>query len=72
MIFLFIQAPLYAPSLAAKSAKASDILMFCGQTASQLLQPMQAAGRLSSGIELNAIGAINANNPELTVKQCSL
>ena len=39
----------YAFSLAAKSAIASEILICCGQTASQLLQPMHAPGCLSSG-----------------------
>jgi hypothetical protein len=53
-----VKRSIHALNRAAKSAKASEILMFRRQTASQLLQPRQAAGRLSSGIELNAIGAI--------------
>ena len=59
---------LYAFSLAEKSAIASEILICCGQTASQLLHPMQAPGCLSSGTALSAIGAMNPP----PVKLCSL
>lgn len=58
----------YAFSFAAKSAMASDILICCGQTFSQLLHPMQADGCLSSGTAMSAIGAINPP----PVKLCSL
>ncbi len=58
----------YIFSFSAKSAMASETLICCGQTASQLLQPMQALGSLSFGYEDRAIGAIN---PPL-VKECSL
>ena len=43
----------------AKSAIASEILICCGQTASQLLQPIQESGRLSSASVPTTIGAIN-------------
>lgn len=71
--FSFISgAPLFQAdnyrSFCAKSASASEILICCGQTASQLRQPMQAAGCFSSGTAINAIGAINPP----PVKQCSL
>ena len=56
------------PSFFVKSAMASDILICCGQTASQLRHPMHALGRLSSGMAANAMGAMN---PPL-VKECSL
>ena len=45
------------PSFFVKSAMASDILICCGQTASQLRHPMHALGRLSSGMAANAIGS---------------
>ena len=58
----------HAFSFAVKSAMASEILICWGQTASQLRQPRQAGGRLSSG---SADRAIGARNPP-SVKQCSL
>ena len=58
----------YAFSFAEKSAIASDILICCGQTASQLRHPIQAVGCFSSGTAINAIGA---KKPP-PVKQCSL
>ena len=56
------------PSFAAKSAMASEILMPWGQTASQLRQPRQACGRLSSGTAISAMGAMKPPS----VKACSL
>ena len=56
------------PNFAVKSAMASLILICCGHTASQLRQPMQAEGFLSSGKALKAIGAMKP--PPL--KLCSL
>lgn len=47
---------------------ASAIFNCCGQTASQLLHPIQALGFLSSGKALIAIGAINPP----PVNTCSL
>lgn len=41
-----------------KSPIISDILICWGQPCSQLLQPIQLAGRFSSGILPTAIGAI--------------
>ena len=58
----------YYPNFPAKSLMASEILICWGQTASQLLQPIQAAGRFSSGTAIIAMGAINPPS----VKQCSL
>ena len=63
-----IPSSYYMFNFSAKSVIASDILICCGQTASQLLQPKQALGSLSFGYEDNAIGAIN----QPFVKQCSL
>lgn len=51
-----------------KSLIASEILICCGQTASQLLHPIQAEGCFSFGTACNAIGAINPPS----VKECSL
>ena len=63
-----IAAPPYPFNFSAKSAIASEILIPCGQTASQLLHPTHAPGRFSSGsIEI----AIGARKPP-PVKQCSL
>lgn len=45
----FTQGSVFYLSLSVKSAIISAILICCGQTASQLLQPIQADGRLSSG-----------------------
>ena len=58
----------YIPIFCAKSAIASEILICCGQTASQLLQPMQALGSFSCGYAERAIGAMKPPS----VKQCSL
>ena len=52
----------------AKAAIASEILICCGQTASQLRQATQALGRLSSGRASTAMGA-RKPPPE---KVCSL
>ena len=71
LIFRFIvtsSISFYIFNFSEKSAMASETLICCGQTASQLLQPIQALGSLSFGYEDRAIGAIN---PPL-VKQCSL
>ena len=48
----------HRPSIFEKSAIASEILICCGQTASQLRQPIQAFGRLSSSMAETAMGAI--------------
>ncbi len=58
----------YAFNLFEKSAIISEILICCGQTASQLRHPIQALGCFSSGTAINAIGAINPP----PVKTCSL
>ena len=57
-----------AYSIAAKASIASEILICCGQTASQLWQCRHAVGRLSSGSALSAIGAMKPP----PVKLCSL
>jgi hypothetical protein len=54
-------------TLSAKSAIASLMFMFCGQTASQFPQAVQAPGRFPSTIAAKAIGAINASTPEFAV-----
>ena len=64
----FRSAYAYAFSFSEKSDIASEILICCGHTFSQLLHPMQALGSFSSG---SAISAIGARNPP-PVKQCSL
>jgi len=51
-----------------KALNISEILICCGQTFSQLRQPMQALGRLFSGIAESANGAMNPP----PVKVCSL
>ena len=65
---IFMSVYLSHASFSAKSAIASDILICCGQTASQLRQPMQAEGCLSAGTAASAIGAMNPP----PVKLCSL
>ena len=58
----------YQDALALKSFIASEILICCGHTFSQLRQPMQAEGFLSSGRDISARGAMNPP----PVNTCSL
>ena len=57
-LILFLKRPCRKIiQLFAKAAMACDILICCGQTASQLLQPRQAPGCFSAGRADRAMGA---------------